>query len=415
MRRLALATFLVVGLAVPANAQSGDDEITRGDLDAAAAVRRDVAAELSSATALYEENIDRAAELEHLVSVLSIELAVQERQIAAAKVAARNVVREMYMSGGSLEMSLLFDTESFTDMPVRRGYLDLVSASDAATLNHLQAVEAGYADQLLVLEQAAAEQLLVTTDLEALATSILERLEAADADYRSLVSDFQAQEAEKARLAEIERLRILEEERLRKEAEAEAAAAAADAAAAAAAAAAATTTTDPGTASSTTSTTAPPATTTPPSPTTTAGPPPPPSLPAIDGRICPVDGPVSFVDSFGAGRSGGRKHEGVDMISPRGTPLVAIESGTVKRMRNGGLGGITVWLRGEGGDEFYYAHLDAWADGLSKGDHLDAGELLGYVGNTGNARYTIPHLHFEYHPDGGKAVNPYPLAAELCL
>jgi murein DD-endopeptidase MepM/ murein hydrolase activator NlpD len=103
------------------------------------------------------------------------------------------------------------------------------------------------------------------------------------------------------------------------------------------------------------------------------------------------------------------------MIASRGTPLVALEAGTVKRMRNGGLGGITVTLTGVSGDEYYYAHMDGWASGLSVGQSLAVGGLLGYVGNTGNARYTIPHLHFEVHPGGGAPVNPYPLVAGLCF
>ena len=102
------------------------------------------------------------------------------------------------------------------------------------------------------------------------------------------------------------------------------------------------------------------------------------------------------------------------MIAARGTPLVAIESGHIKKMGNGGLGGITVWLTGESGDQYYYAHLDAWADGLSVGQSVTVGELIGYVGNTGNAQYTVPHLHFEYHPGGGAAVNPTPLVSSLC-
>ena len=103
------------------------------------------------------------------------------------------------------------------------------------------------------------------------------------------------------------------------------------------------------------------------------------------------------------------------MIAARGTPLVAIEDGTIKRMSNGGLGGITIYLTGASGDQYYYAHLDAWAPGLSVGQSVAVGEMIGTVGNTGNAQYTVPHLHFEFHPGGGSPVNPYPLVAGLCL
>ena len=102
-------------------------------------------------------------------------------------------------------------------------------------------------------------------------------------------------------------------------------------------------------------------------------------------------------------------------MAARGTPLVAIENGTVTRIGNGGLGGKTVWLRSDSGHEYYYAHMDGWASGLGEGDYLEVGELLGYVGNTGNAIHTLPHLHFEYHRNGGSPVNPYPLVADLCL
>ncbi len=103
------------------------------------------------------------------------------------------------------------------------------------------------------------------------------------------------------------------------------------------------------------------------------------------------------------------------MMADRGTPLVAIESGTIGRLNNGGLGGITIWFYGDGGDQYYYAHLDDWAPGLVAGQHVDVGTLVGYVGSTGNAPDAYPHNHFEIHPDGGVALNPYPTVAALCM
>ena len=78
------------------------------------------------------------------------------------------------------------------------------------------------------------------------------------------------------------------------------------------------------------------------------------------------------------------------------------------------LGGITLWVRSSAGDTYYYAHLQGYADGVRSGMSVDAGQLLGFVGTTGNAPPNVPHLHFEFHPRGGAAVNPYPLARQLC-
>ena len=101
------------------------------------------------------------------------------------------------------------------------------------------------------------------------------------------------------------------------------------------------------------------------------------------------------------------------MIAARGTPLVAIYAGTIKRMSNSSLGGISVWLRANNGDEFYYAHMDAYGD-ISTGMSVSEGYVIGYNGSTGNAPEWLPHLHFEYHPGGGSAVNPYPLVKSVC-
>lgn len=132
---------------------------------------------------------------------------------------------------------------------------------------------------------------------------------------------------------------------------------------------------------------------------------------AVDGRVCPVGAPNAFSDTWGAPRSGGRSHEGVDMFAAHGTPLYAIEDGTI-RTSDSSLGGVSVHITGASGDAFYYAHLSTRT--VVTGQRVRTGDVVGAVGNTGNARSTPPHLHFEYHPAGAGAVNPTPLVTALC-
>jgi murein DD-endopeptidase MepM/ murein hydrolase activator NlpD len=129
----------------------------------------------------------------------------------------------------------------------------------------------------------------------------------------------------------------------------------------------------------------------------------------FDGWVCPVNGPVGFGDTWGAPRSGGRRHQGVDLIGARGLPLLAVVDGFVQQKTNS-LGGNAVWLSGSDGNKYYYAHLDSWAASGS----VSAGTVIGYLGDTGNARFSVPHLHFEIHPGGGAAVNPYPTVRAHC-
>jgi peptidoglycan LD-endopeptidase LytH len=134
--------------------------------------------------------------------------------------------------------------------------------------------------------------------------------------------------------------------------------------------------------------------------------------PRVDGRVCPIGGPNGFVDSWGFPRSGGRSHQGVDMFAPYGTPLYAVGDGIVTRVGTNALGGLTVDLVDEAGDRFYYAHLSAAL--VQTGQPVQAGQVIGENGDSGNARGTPPHLHWQFHPGGGAPVNPYPLALALC-
>jgi murein DD-endopeptidase MepM/ murein hydrolase activator NlpD len=135
---------------------------------------------------------------------------------------------------------------------------------------------------------------------------------------------------------------------------------------------------------------------------------PPPVVNVGSGWICPVAGPNAFGDTWGAPRSGGRSHQGVDMMSPGGTSLVAVVAGSAT-MKTNTLGGNVVWLTGVDGDKYYYAHLSAW-EGSARS--VSAGEVIGYVGATGNT--SANHLHFEIHPGGGAAVNPTPTVRQYC-
>jgi murein DD-endopeptidase MepM/ murein hydrolase activator NlpD len=132
------------------------------------------------------------------------------------------------------------------------------------------------------------------------------------------------------------------------------------------------------------------------------------------GFLFPVRGLASFGDSFGAPRMTGTPyahwHEGTDVFAPAGTELVAVEDGVITRTSDNTLGGISVYLVGESGIEYYYAHLSGYAPGVTGGVSVDRGDVVGYLGSTGNARGGSPHLHFEVHV-GGRPVNPYPILA----
>ncbi len=121
---------------------------------------------------------------------------------------------------------------------------------------------------------------------------------------------------------------------------------------------------------------------------------------------CPVEG-ARYINDWGFPRSGGRTHQGNDLFAARGTAVYAPVSGTVTFL-NGRLGGLQFWLKGDDGTTYIGSHMDT----VGTPGYVTAGTKLGTVGNTGNARTTSPHLHFEVHPDNGAAANPYPTLKE---
>ena len=408
---VAVVAALVASLfvAVPSRAQG---ELTQADVNAALERRRAATAELADATARFEQAMADEEFLRERVSDLAREVSRLEQEIGARRIEVRELVLERYMSGGSTGTERVFTARNFTDIPVQNEYFALMNARDIAILRGLESAEAQHVEQQALLDESLAEQATLVEVLTGLAEELGQALSDADADYNAVAAAYLEQEEERRRQEELERQRRLEEERRAQEAAA---------AAATSTTVAATTTAPPTTAApseegttttsqaaaSTTSTTSPPETT-----TTTVPSAPPPVV--TDGKTCPVNAAVSFSDTWGAPRSGGRTHKGVDMIAARNAPIVAIESGTVTRTSNSSLGGLSVYFTGVSGSRYYYAHLEYIADGIGAGTSVTVGDLFGGNGSSGNAPDWLPHLHFQYAPPGSDWVNPYPLVKALC-
>ncbi|HJR93160.1 MAG TPA: peptidoglycan DD-metalloendopeptidase family protein [Acidimicrobiia bacterium] len=375
--RKALGVLLVLTLSVPALAQVTEEDLDRAQerLDAARAEAEELARSL-------EDAYVRQLALDGEIDSLTDGLARTETRLQAAESDAQALAVEMYMGATtSSALSLLLGADN-DSVPAGLEYVRRATGFEDSSITSYKAAQAEFERQTARLDTARAEQVAVTEELQTLTEQAQATFTAAAGDYEALAE---------RRAAELEAERIRREEEARR-------------AATSTTTTIAPTTTIGGAGGETPGTTA-----------TTSPPAPPPPPPISASQACPVQGPVSFIDSWGSPRSGGRGHQGVDMMAARGTPVAAIFDGTISRLSSGSsLGGITIWMNSSAGDSYYYAHLDGYADGVTDGMPVVAGQIIGYVGSTGNASPSYPHLHFEYHPGGGGAVNPYALVKGIC-
>jgi peptidoglycan LD-endopeptidase LytH len=358
-RRLAVlvAAFLI---ALPALGASA--EVTRAQLNEARsrvnAKQAELDGELNALDAIMVQQANTVARIDRIEA----EIANRDRQIALSAYAARERAWTLYVNAGAGSASGVISAEAIGTLGAKTAYLDALVDQELDAVNELVFLQADRARLTLELEALLVEQQEMGAEIEAIAALLLAELEEINTEYRALAQQWEREEAERQRRA-----------------------AAARAAAAAAAAR------QSGFASSA----------------------------HVDpsGRTCPI--PPGYGNTF---RDSWREprpyrngvHLGTDMIASEGTPLVAMESG---RIAFGSpswhwAGGNQIYLRGDSGDVYYYAHLQRFASGISQGTRVGVTQIIGYVGNTGAS--SVAHLHLGFQPGGGPLTNPYQLLLKLC-
>ncbi|HLA67309.1 MAG TPA: M23 family metallopeptidase [Acidimicrobiia bacterium] len=387
-------------------------DVSSADLDLARDRLRQVNERLHDETARYDQAIADEALLQDRLDGLVVDLAGRERALVLARSAARDRAAEMYMTAGASSPSITA-TDDVARLPARFVYLAAVSQTDRELVNRLEVSRRDYEQQKALVDQAIVEQQSLRIEMESLVSTIFSELDAANAEYRSVKAQWDAQEAERIRREQEEAARLAflatstTTTTTRPTSTTTTTSATTTTTASGTSTTAGITTTS--TTTSGTTTTTPDTTTTTASTTTTTLPPQP-----SGGKTCPVDGATSFSDTWGAPRPGGRAHHGTDLLASEGTPLVAIEGGQVWSPNWDAEGGLGLYLKGDDGDLWYYAHLSSYVPGLVDGLRLEVGQRIGYVGHTGNA--SVSHLHLGWYPGGyGHPIaNPYPVALSLC-
>jgi murein DD-endopeptidase MepM/ murein hydrolase activator NlpD len=354
---LPLVVIALVALApIPASAQTKRD-VERADEERERAYQElvDVNAELEEALEEEEAIYARLANLNWRIDQLGGAIGEYDAESTTLAETARDLVVEAYVNGGSDLIAAAFGSSSIQDLLTSQVLIDKATTYDLAAIDRLAAVSREMDRLRLELNETERE----VEELHDAQVAVVARISELQQKASRLYAEAQAKYKDVvARFEEAQR-------------RAAAAAAARKRGAAA-------------------------------------------GLPVkvTNGVACPIAGSSWFVDSWGAARSGGRSHKGTDMLAGYGTPLVAMYSGTV-RVGSHSLGGRQVYLYGDNGLTYYYAHMADWASGLSTGQRVDRGQRLGSVGDSGNARGT-PHLHLGIAVQGGSWVNPYPTVRAVC-
>jgi peptidoglycan LD-endopeptidase LytH len=328
----------------PAGAQSTEDK-----LDAVRARIGQLRADATRATQRHQEAWADLVTTRDEIGETRAAMAEAETRLGRLEVRLEDVARTAYRMGAIGAVDLLLTSESFSEFSDRVVFLDQMAEDDASIITRVTVISEELRRRRADLARLEAE---------------LQRLEA------------ELERAESVLYGKLEEARSLEE-RYEDQLAAERAAAARQAAS---------TPTGGGGGGSGSG-----------------------SIPTVSGgalQACPAPG-TSFVDSFGAPRSGGRTHAGVDMMGSYGMPIYAAQSGSVSHSSSS-LGGLQAYVYAGNGDYTFYAHLQGYSGASGQ---VSAGTLIGYMGDTGNA--SSPHLHFEYHP-GGALTNPYPHVVAVC-
>jgi murein DD-endopeptidase MepM/ murein hydrolase activator NlpD len=365
---LVVSLFALIQGAVPAFSASEEEvEQARIEQQAAAKKRAEALADLDSAVAVYEELNAELEELTFRIGRLRSQIAVYGERARSLRDEIRNRAVESYMNGDERDpVARVFSPEQAQQSMLAAEVLALAIETESSSLDALLATAAEMDRLQVELDSDSDRVFQLRIEADAVVVRMNELFEVAAQEFAAADANLDSAEAALA-----EQRRREEEERRRREAEARSAAFLR-------------------------------------SIRPSDGLP----LEATPGFICPVAGPTSFTNSWGAPRSGGRRHAGTDLMAAKGTPLVAVADGIVRKTY-GSLAGIAIYLYADYGIRFFYAHLDSYAAGLQDGQRVSIGDVIGYVGNTGNAR--AYHLHFSIRPGNISNVNPYPTVAAACL